>query len=142
MRKYFSAYIILIIPSLLTNCMHKSTQVQTTQLEILEGKVIEKTWHKSFESWNAGGSKYFVLDVGSTPVKKKSAREGVILLPPDGKRINFFKEFKNKTVQVEGFYYNGQVYKPGPYEQYPLPGPGQKLMRGSGFKVINMRTSN
>ena len=126
----------------------------------LTGKVIKKPWVKSFESWNAGGSEYYVLDVGDQtvpgqasngqssatsshiPQEQRSAREGVILRPSEAITFEDFRKYVGKRVIVTGSYLPGKPYKPTPgkIEQMPIsmdPMTGETVypIRGSGFRV-------
>ena len=65
----------------------KLSQIPSIPIEVQEsrslisltGKVIEKPWSKTTESWIAGGGNYYVLDVGDLEIEKPSATEGVIM---------------------------------------------------------------
>ena len=137
-----SAPAILLVLTLALACAPAQTTNSSATQVTLTGKVIQKPWRKSYESWNAGGSEYYVLDVGSAQVQDRTAREGVILLPPDGMERSLFQTYTGKNVSVRGYYHPGKEYEPNPMEQYPSPGPGQKLMRGSGFKVLTINPLN
>lgn len=143
MQRAFFVFIAFFSLSSFGSCMQKAPYAQPGKQAVLNGTVIQKPWRKSFESWNAGGSEYYVLDVGNAPVVDRTAKEGVLLLAPEGKDRSYFKQFIGKQVRVEGYYYAGKEYKPtSPMEQHPSSGPGQKLIRGSGFKVIQIQPNN
>lgn len=114
----------------------------------LTGVVIKKPWTMSAESWMAGGSDYFVLDVGDIKVEQRSAAEGVILRPSNQISLSYFDRYVNQFVEVEGEYVQAVPYTPqSPYENYPTDLEGKPLPRGAGFKVysiqvINMSTEN
>lgn len=106
----------------------------------LSGTVLQKPWSKSFESWNAGGSEYYVLDVGDAPVKQRSAKEGVILRPSDAISMDDLKALVGKNVEVSGVYVEAKPYKPSqPTEQYPVDIDGKPVPRGSGFQVLSVK---
>ena len=125
------------------------------KLQALQGTVVRKPWSKTFESWNAGGGEYYILDVGDAklPKGRRSAKEGVILRPSKAVQVERFAEFKGKRVVVRGRFLDGKLYKPAnPEEQYPVErsivigadgkaavGPDRPALRGSGFEVIEIR---
>ncbi len=120
-------------------------------LVTLRGTVIEKPWTKSLESWNAGGSEYYVLDVGDVelPPGRRSAKEGVILRPSKAVPFEQFHKYKGKRVVVSGKFVDAKPYTPAdPAEQIPMEpdvldgpdgkpilGPAKPARRGSGFEV-------
>ena len=100
-------------------------------LETLQGTVLEKPWTKSFESWNAGGSEYYVLKEGN-----------VQLRPTDAVPLERFKHFKDKQVVIRGRHVEGTPYTPPAGSDEQMPGPPESidgkplvLMRGRGFAV-------
>jgi len=102
----------------------------------LTGTVLQKPWSKSTESWNAGGSEYYVLDVGGATVEERSAAEGVTLLPSDQVPATALATLVGKRVEIHGEYVQAQPYVPSSNtEQYPQGGDGQPLPRGAGFRV-------
>ncbi len=113
---------------------------QERSLLTLTGTVIEKPWSQTVESWTAGGSNYYVLDVGDAQIAERSAAEGVILRPSEAVPFESFRDYIKKRVEVEGEYVAAQPYTPqGPWEQYPM-GPDRKpLPRGQGFKVYKIK---
>lgn len=110
---------------------------------VLNGTVIRKGWTKTGESWNAGGSHYYVLDVGEAVITRRSAKEGVILRPSDNVPFDGFERFKDHHVAVVGRFVKGKPWTPGRegVEQQPMPvtppvtGDVIPLRRGSGFQV-------
>lgn len=106
------------------------------QLITLTGRIIVKPWSKSAESWNAGGSEYYVLDVGDAQVEERSAEEGVILRSSEQVSMEKFAEYVGKSVKVTGLYVSAMPYQPeNPIESFPTDMNGQPLPRGSGFQV-------
>ena len=114
---------------------------------VLEGTVIRKGWAKTGESWNAGGSHYYVLDVGRAVISHRSAREGVILRPSDGVPFGAFERFKDHRVAVEGRFVEGKPWTPREADRYmqhpvlqthPFTGEVIPLRRGSGFQVFKI----
>ncbi len=106
----------------------------------LTGTVIRKPWAKTAESWAAGGSEYYVLDVGDAEVEERSAREGVILRPSDSVAFDSFEEYIDQRVEVIGEYVEAQPYIPeSSLESYPTGMNGQPLPRGEGFKVCEIQ---
>lgn len=117
-----------------------------TDTIVLEGTVIQKSWTKTGESWNAGGSHYYVLDVGGAVIPHRSAREGVILRTSDRVLFGVFERYKDHRVAVEGRFVEGKPRPPRErgVEQHPLPvtnpvtGEVISLVRGSGFQVFEI----
>lgn len=109
---------------------------------VLEGTVIQKLWTKTYESWNAGGSEYYVLDVGGSPVEYRTAKEGVILRPTEKVPFDVLGTYKGRRVRVVGQYVQAKPYTPSDSrEQYPSAlEPGGTLSRGSGFEVHGIET--
>jgi len=106
---------------------------------ILTGRVIKKPWAKTGESWMAGGSEYYVLDVGDGEVEERSAEEGVILRPSDNVPFESFEEYIDRKVEVTGEYVEAKPYIPqSPLESYPTDMNGNPLPRGAGFKVCEI----
>ena len=114
---------------------------------VLEGTVIRKGWTKTGESWNAGGSHYYVLDVGGAVISHPSAREGVTLRPSDGVPFGVFQRFKDHRVAVEGRFVEGKPWTPREVDRYmqhpvlpthPVTGEVIPLRRGSGFQVFEI----
>jgi len=127
---------------------------------VLNGTVIRKPWRKTYESWNAGGSEYYVLDVGDVAIEHRSAKEGVILRPSDDIPFTDFAKYKDRQVVVRGEYVESKPWTPPPGydDQYPTervlpenyspddPLPEEReyrpAPRGSGFRVFSIRTVN
>jgi len=110
------------------------------QKDTLEGLVLRKGWTKSYESWNAGGSEYFVLDVGDAAIKERSAIEGVILRPSQQTPSDAFAKLTGKRVKVVGTFVSGKPYVPADgEEQYPIADAGGPQSRGSGFVVSEIK---
>lgn len=111
-----------------------------TDTIVLEGTVIRKSWTKSGESWNAGGSRYYVLDVGVAVISHRSAREGVILRQSDSVPFDVFERFKGHRVAVEGRFVEGKPWMPRGegVEQHPVTSELIPLIRGSGFEVFEI----
>jgi hypothetical protein len=105
----------------------------------LTGTVIKKPWAKTAESWMAGGSEYYVLDVGDGEVEERSAREGVILRPSDNVPFDSFEQYVDRKVKVTGEYVEAKPYTPqSPLESYPTDMNGNPLPTGAGFKVCEI----
>ncbi len=113
---------------------------------VLKGTLIRKGWSKTGESWNAGGSHYYVLDVGSAVISHRTAKEGVILRPSDRVPFEDFERFKDHRVAVVGRFVEGKPWTPGgvEVEQHPMPvttpvaGDAIPPRRGSGFQVFKI----
>lgn len=125
--------------------MKQNTPEITGELVTLTGVVISKPWSKSYESWNAGGGDYYVLDVGDAEFDEanRSAEEGVILRESEEIDRDSFADYEGETVQVEGYFLEAQPYVPqNPMEQYPTGMNGEPLPRGSGFQVHSIEILN
>jgi len=125
--------------------MKQNTPEITGELVTITGVVISKPWSKSYESWNAGGGTYYVLDVGDAELDdaNRSAEEGVILRGSDEVNWENFADYEGQTVQVEGYFVEAQPYVPqNPMEQYPTGMNGEPLPRGSGFQVYAIEILN
>jgi hypothetical protein len=111
----------------------------------LTGVVIRKEWSKSYESWNAGGSEYYVLKVddAALPLVRRTAREGVILRPSKRIACERFAELVGKTVECQGKFVDGRPHLPprNSMEQMPSPalnpftGKTDYPVAGCGFEV-------
>jgi hypothetical protein len=102
----------------------------------LVGKIIKKPWSKSGESWRAGGSEYYVLDVGGAQVEERTAEVGVILRASDAVSMEQIAAAAGSEVEVSGVYVPDMPYEPqNPGEQYPMGMDGKPVPRGGGFKV-------
>lgn len=113
---------------------------KSNSLIYLTGKIIEKPWSKSAESWVAGDSNYYVLDVGDLEIEKRSAKEGVILRTSEAIAFESFAEYVGEKVEIKGKYVDSKPYQPkSAYESYPMGMDGRPLPRGAGFKVYEIR---
>ena len=116
--------------------MPLNPQKKGNNKDTLKGVLLRKDWTKSYESWNAGGSEYFVLDVGDVAIKKRSAAEGVILRSSQQIPNDAFEKLAGKRVKLVGTFVSGKPYVPADgVEQYPIAGAGGPQSRGSGFVV-------
>lgn len=107
---------------------------------VLRGTVLKKPWSKSLESWNAGGSEYYVLDVGDAHIAHRSAAEGVTLKPTEAVSENTLASMVGEQVEVAGTYVEARPYQPSePTEQYPTDMDGKPLPRGAGFAVTSIK---
>lgn len=119
--------------------------------ETLRGVVIRKEWTKSAESWNAGGSEYYVLKVTGTvlPAERQSAAEGVLLRPSDRVRDERFAALVGRDVICQGTFVAGTPYIPPPNatEQMPVAAGDPPTdeprpeMVGRGFKVRTIESA-
>lgn len=141
-----STFCLLITPQLFHRSFahdHLSIEDYITpdsqQLITLTGRIIVKPWSKSAESWNAGGSEYYVLDVGDAEIEERSAEEGVILRSSERVSMEKFAKYVGKSVQVTGLYITAMPYQPkSPMESFPMDMNGQPLPRGGGFQVYSL----
>ncbi len=129
-------YLNLLLSSLLISGCGSVKPSKPSSLETLTGTVLRKEWSKSNESWNAGGSEYFVLQVDTT-------KEGIILRPSETVVFDDFKKFIGQVVDCRGEFIAGTPVKPTSDSFDPMPSPmthpvtGEIIypVRGSGFKV-------
>lgn len=122
-----------------------ATSNSATVLDTLTGVVIRKGWTKSMESWDAGGSEYYVLKVedAGLPADKRSAGEGVILRPSEAIPFEHFTNFVGQTVTCRGVFVAGKPYIPPEDSEEQMPNPSRNPVTGemeypivgSGFKV-------
>ncbi len=114
-------------------------EAQPTGTHTLQGTVLKKPATKSLESWVAGGSEYYVLDVGEAEVQR-SAEEGVILRPGEAVDGEALETAVGKRVEVEGVYVESQPYvAENEVESFPMDPDGKPLPRGAGFQVSTLR---
>ena len=119
----------LFTKSQLSQIPSMTMEVQESRYLIsLTGKVIEKPWSKSDESWIAGDGDYYVLDVGDLEIEKPSAKEGVILRGSRAILFESFARYVGKKVEVKGEYVDSKPYQPkSAYESYPMGIDGRAL---------------
>lgn len=69
------------------------------------GKIVYKPWTKSMESYMAGGSDYFILDVKGFKNEDVPKFSGVIYLRPSA-QVTFeeLKKYTNKNVEIRGIH--------------------------------------
>lgn len=105
----------------------------------LTGIIIHKNAVKNTETWIAGGSDYYVLDVGNSPITQRTAEEGVILRPSEIITEKKLAEFVGKPVNIQGIYVPSRPYIPKySWESYPMDFQGNPLPTGGGFKVYEI----
>ena len=135
----------VLLVAVACGCQRNPPVAHTTALETLTGVVIRKDWSKSLESWNAGGSEYYVLKIegSALPPGTQTAKEGVTLLPSDTVPFGHFTNFVGRLVTCRGQFVAGEPYIPpeDSVEQMPLPsenlitGKTEYPIVGAGFKV-------
>jgi hypothetical protein len=122
-------WIVLLI-AIACGCQTHRAAVPDTELKNLTGVVIRKEWTKSMESWNAGGSEYYVLN-------------GVILRPTRAVPFEQFANFDGLAVTCQGKFVAGKPYIPSKDSVEQMPSPSRNPftgeidypIRGSGFEV-------
>ena len=75
------------------------------------------------ESWDAGGSDYYILEIVDKP--------SIILRPSEQITFADFGEFAGKRVEIVGRLVERQPWRPNDLEQYPEG----ETTRGVGFRV-------
>lgn len=136
---------MVLVIVLVCGCQEHYSASHDAPLDTLTGVVVRKGWSKSMESWNAGGSEYYVLKVenGDLPSDRRTATEGVILRPSKAIPFEHFTNFVGQTVTCQGEFVAGKPYIPpkNSEEQMPSPvhnpfsGEMDPPIKGSGFKV-------
>jgi hypothetical protein len=105
----------------------------------LTGIILHKNAVKNTETWIAGGSDYYVLDVGDRPITQRTAEEGVILRPSEIITEKKLAEFVGKRVKIQGIYVPSRPYIPKhSWESYPMDFQGNPWPTGGGFKVYQI----
>lgn len=105
-----------------------------TSSKSMQGQVEKKPWSKSTESWHAGGSDYFVINVDG---------QSIILRPSDQVSEADLEAAVGKTVRVTGKEVPYEPYEPKhPGEQYPTGPDGKPLPRGGGIRVLSLDIVN
>eukprot|EP00307_Rebecca_sp_RCC1486_P014879 CAMPEP_0119414298 /NCGR_PEP_ID=MMETSP1335-20130426/6780_1 /TAXON_ID=259385 /ORGANISM="Chrysoculter rhomboideus, Strain RCC1486" /LENGTH=126 /DNA_ID=CAMNT_0007439171 /DNA_START=31 /DNA_END=411 /DNA_ORIENTATION=+ len=108
-------------------------------MEAVCGTLELKGWSKSFESWNAGGSDYYVLNLDEGEhLSAASGLSSVILRPTEDLPLEGIDAFKADADHacVLGEYQHAKPYVPSsPFEQYPIGLNGDPVPRGSGLRV-------
>ncbi len=106
----------------------------------LRGTILHKPWSKSGESWRAGGSDHYVLDVGDDRTVQRTAKEGVILRPMDAAMRARLAELVGKAVVVSGNYVDDKPAKQlDPGMQYPVGADGAPKPSGGGFEIESLQ---
>ena len=124
----------------------------SAQLHTLTGTVVKRGWTKTYESWNAGGSEYFVLlvaDLENMP-GPQTAQGGVILRPSQAVPFSQFERVVGTELICTGQFVNGEPFIPPDNDdlQHPLPvtnpitGELEHPIRGSGFEVHSLAPVN
>jgi hypothetical protein len=94
----------------------------------MRGRVVHKPWSKTGESWEAGGSDYYVLE---TPEKRS-----IILRPSERVTFESFAPFADKHVEIVGRVVEPEPWQPSGSEPYPVGMNGEPpTTRGGGFRV-------
>lgn len=135
---------IVIAISVICGCRAAPPAAPPTE-QTLTGVVIRREWSKSLESWNAGGSEYYVLKVegSALPPGTQTANEGVILRPSDTVPFEHFTKFVGRCVTCRGQFVAGERYIPPKHSVEQMPGPSVNPITGkaeypvvgTGFKV-------
>lgn len=135
---------IVIAIAIVCGC-HATPPLAHPTEQTLTGVIIRKDWSKSMESWNAGGSEYYVLKIegSALPSDTQTAKEGVILRPSDTVPFEHFTNFVGRRVTCRGQFVAGERYIPpkdsveqmlGPSVN-PITGKAEYPVVGAGFKV-------
>jgi hypothetical protein len=101
------------------------------------GRVEHKGWTKSFESWMAGGSDYFVLACDPSPADGKQEMERLILRPTRAHPFSSFYDLLDRRVEIHGRQAACVVFTPNYYrEQVPeFHRSDGKVVTGGGLLV-------
>lgn len=98
----------------------------------LTGTVLLKPPSDSYESYNAGGKQYYVLDT-DVAAAIRTAAEGVILRPSRSVSASDLAGFAGKRVEVHG------VFLAAASRTSDTGSPSPSRERGSGFRVDGIR---
>ncbi|MGV2341551.1 MAG UNVERIFIED_CONTAM: hypothetical protein LVR18_48800 [Planctomycetaceae bacterium] len=102
----------------------------------LSGILLKKDWTKTFESWQAGGSEYYVLQAENTPDWLRTAKEGAVLIPTEKVPATVLDKFVGRPVNVTGRYFPGTLFKaPDHLSQYPSGAVEQQYYQGKGVRL-------
>lgn len=102
---------------------------------VLSGMVEKMPWTKSGESWNAGGSEYFVL-VTDEPGGGRPAGSRWIMRPTDAHPFDTFSQYESRRVEITGRRAGSIVFDPAAGMPYPVePNKPGKAVRGGGIIV-------
>ena len=135
----------LLVALLLCACAHHAAANGPATARVHEsastitGTVVHKEWTMTAESYNAGGSDYYYLDVGQAEADGRSADVGltlgVLLLPSPAVPASELAHWIGMRVRVTGAYVQAHPVTLRPDEQAPLGPDGKPLPRGAGFEV-------
>ncbi|MFN5321422.1 MAG: hypothetical protein ACK49R_11460 [Planctomycetota bacterium] len=138
-------FAVILAINFACGCVGSSQPGGAASETILRGEVIRKEWSKSDESFNAGGSEYYVLKVPESlvPANRRTAKEGVVLLSSAAVSFGRFAELVGKEVECRGEFVDGKKFHPpqDSVEQFPVGGvteqAGEKMevIVGAGFAV-------
>jgi hypothetical protein len=106
---------------------------------VLEGTIEKRPWSKTGESWNAGGSDYYVLVVSKGEVLKRSARGGVILRVSDKVTEEQLDAAIDAKVRIKGLFLPDTEYTPHDMEPHPISMDGGPIMRAGGFQALTLK---
>ena len=102
----------------------------------LSGILLKKGWTKTFESWQAGGSDYYVLQAENTPDWLRTAKEGAVLIPTENVPATVLDKFVGRPVNVTGRFFRGTLFKaPDTRSQYPSNAVEQQYYQGKGVRL-------
>ena len=108
----------------------------------MTGVVIEKIGSRSVESYIAGTSPYYVLDMGDVEPRDRSAAEGVILRPTTQAGELALRRTIGQRVRVEGYTVRSRRDAPAPDRTWegevPVDASGAPLARGGGVVVTKL----
>lgn len=138
-------FAVILAINLACGCVGSSQPGGAASETVLRGELIRKEWSKSDESFNAGGSEYYVLKVPESlvPANRRTAKEGVVLLSSAAVSFGRFDELVGKEVECRGEFVDGKKFQPpqDSVEQFPVGGvteqAGEKMdvTVGAGFAV-------
>jgi hypothetical protein len=103
--------------------------------EVLTGTVQHRMAAMNDETWMAGGGDYYVLDVGTAPVKDKTSDVGVILKPSTTVTADDLGKLDGQTVEVHGVYVAPTTPTKAPEGAFPMGANGGPAPSGGGFAV-------
>lgn len=105
---------------------------------VMRGHVVHMGWTKSTESWNAGGSDYYILEREGVPVSDAHEARIIMRPTPAFPSLENFQIFAGKRVEIPGRAAGHIAFVPDPFSQFPSDpsyGDTGKVSRGGGILV-------
>ncbi|MEK7484430.1 MAG: hypothetical protein AABZ60_08875 [Planctomycetota bacterium] len=116
------------------------------KIYVLQGKIVQKFWTKSMESWLAGGSDYCILDTTGFYNKENPVSRAIYLRPSEYLTYNDIRQYDGKIVEIRGVYDVPQLTitpdtMKGQYPVGPDGKPEAPAGSGDGIRVYEIRVN-